>query len=114
MRSRGQKGIFLKLDFQKAYDRLDSDFPRLVMQRRGFDDRSCIWIMQLVRSGKTAININGDVGPFFSSSAGVKQGDPIPPYSSISPWTLWQTSWTKLGGSTTSRELLVLGIEAEF
>uniref|UniRef100_A0A452Y1Z4 Reverse transcriptase domain-containing protein n=1 Tax=Aegilops tauschii subsp. strangulata TaxID=200361 RepID=A0A452Y1Z4_AEGTS len=35
--------------------------------------------MQLVRSGKTAININGDVGPFFSSSAGVKQGDPISP-----------------------------------
>uniref|UniRef100_A0A453HU68 Reverse transcriptase domain-containing protein n=1 Tax=Aegilops tauschii subsp. strangulata TaxID=200361 RepID=A0A453HU68_AEGTS len=35
--------------------------------------------MQLVRSGNTAININGEVGPFFKSFAGVKQGDPISP-----------------------------------
>ena len=35
--------------------------------------------MQLVRSSKTAININGEVGPFFAASAGVKQGDPISP-----------------------------------
>ena len=79
VRSRGLKGVFLKLDFQKAYDRLDWDFLRLVMQRRGFEDRWCNWIMQLVRSDKTAININGEVGPFFLSSAGVKQGDPISP-----------------------------------
>ncbi|KAE8787303.1 retrotransposon protein [Hordeum vulgare] len=35
--------------------------------------------MQLVRSGSTAININGEVGPFFQASRGVKQGDPISP-----------------------------------
>ncbi|KAE8767428.1 hypothetical protein D1007_61195 [Hordeum vulgare] len=37
--SKGLKGVFLKLDFQKAYDRLDWSFLRLVMQRRGFDER---------------------------------------------------------------------------
>uniref|UniRef100_A0A452Y2A6 Reverse transcriptase domain-containing protein n=1 Tax=Aegilops tauschii subsp. strangulata TaxID=200361 RepID=A0A452Y2A6_AEGTS len=31
VRSHGQKGVFLKLDFQKAYNRLDWDFLRLVM-----------------------------------------------------------------------------------
>ncbi|KAE8781931.1 ABC transporter G family member 37 [Hordeum vulgare] len=35
--------------------------------------------MQLVRSGNTAFNINGEVGPFFQASGGVKQGDPISP-----------------------------------
>ncbi|KAE8797184.1 retrotransposon unclassified [Hordeum vulgare] len=30
--SKGLKGVFLKLDFQKAYDRLDWSFLRLVMQ----------------------------------------------------------------------------------
>ncbi|KAE8791512.1 ABC transporter G family member 37 [Hordeum vulgare] len=36
--------------------------------------------MQLVRSGKTVININDKVGPFFQASrGGVKQGDPISP-----------------------------------
>ena len=75
----GHKGVFLKLDFQKAYDRLDWSFLRLALQQRGFDDRWCSWIMQFFRSVRTAININGDVGPFFTSSAGVKQRDPISP-----------------------------------
>ncbi|KAE8771439.1 hypothetical protein D1007_56674 [Hordeum vulgare] len=68
--SKGLKGVFLKLNFQKAYDRLDWSFLRPVMQRRGFDERWCSCIMQLVRSGSTAININGEVGPFFRASTG--------------------------------------------
>uniref|UniRef100_A0A8I6X990 Reverse transcriptase domain-containing protein n=1 Tax=Hordeum vulgare subsp. vulgare TaxID=112509 RepID=A0A8I6X990_HORVV len=77
--SKGLKGVFLKLDIQKAYDRLDWSFLRLVMQRCVFDKRWCSWIMQLVRSGNMTININGEVGPFFQASMGVKQGDPISP-----------------------------------
>ncbi|KAE8821477.1 hypothetical protein D1007_00250 [Hordeum vulgare] len=77
--SKGLKGIFFKLDFQKAYDSLDWSFLRLVMQRCSFDERWCAWIMQLVRSGSTAINVNGGVEPFFQASRGVKQGDPISP-----------------------------------
>ncbi|XP_020193058.1 uncharacterized protein [Aegilops tauschii subsp. strangulata] len=55
---KGLKGVFLKLDFQKAYDHLDSSFLRLVMQRRGFDERWCSWIMQLVRSGSDSDIVN--------------------------------------------------------
>ena len=66
VRVHGHKVVFLKLDFQKAYDHLDWSFLRLALQRRGFDDRWCSWIMQLVRSGQTAININGEVRPFFN------------------------------------------------
>jgi hypothetical protein len=36
---RYQRGVFLKLDFQKAYDHLDWSFLRLALLRRGFDDR---------------------------------------------------------------------------
>ncbi|KAE8817709.1 hypothetical protein D1007_04569 [Hordeum vulgare] len=75
--SKGLKGVFLKLEFQKLYDRPGWSFLRLVMQRRGFDERWCSWIMQVVRSGNTTININGEVGPFFQASRGVKQGDPV-------------------------------------
>jgi hypothetical protein len=71
--------VFLKLDFQKAYDRLDWAFLRQALSRRGFDDRMISWIMQIVMSGNTAININGEVGPYFRSSCGVRQGDPISP-----------------------------------
>ena len=36
--------------------------------------------MQLVTSGRTAVNINGEVGPYFMTGQGVRQGDPISPF----------------------------------
>lgn len=76
---RHQRGVFIKLDFQKAYDRLDWAFLRQVLQRQGVDDCMIGWIMQIAMSGNTAININGEVGPYFKPSCGVRQGDPISP-----------------------------------
>ena len=36
--------------------------------------------MQLVSCGRTAVNINGDIGPFFPTLCGVRQGDPFSPF----------------------------------
>jgi hypothetical protein len=36
-------------------------------------------LMQLVRGGRTAINVNGEIGPFFRNARGVRQGDPLSP-----------------------------------
>jgi hypothetical protein len=33
--------------------------------------------MQFVMSGSTSINVNGEVGPYFRPSCGLRQGDPI-------------------------------------
>ena len=47
------------------------------MEKRGFDPYWIAQVMQLVMSGCTAVNINGEVGPYFPTAQGVRQGDPL-------------------------------------
>jgi hypothetical protein len=72
-------GILLKLDFEKAYDRVNWDFLSEVLHAKGFDPGVVHRLNQLVRNGKTAISINGEIGPFFRNQRGVRQGDPLSP-----------------------------------
>ena len=72
-------GVFLKLDFEKAYDWVNWDFLQSVLDRKGFDPVVIHRLMQLVSGGQTAININGEVGPYFRNVRGVSQGDPLSP-----------------------------------
>ena len=71
--------IVLKLDFEKAYDRVDWDFLREVLIRKGFSENWIYLVMQSVKNGHLAININGSQGPYFETSRGVRQGDPLSP-----------------------------------
>ena len=57
--------IILKLDFEKAYDRVSWKFLREVLSKKGFESGFIHRILQLVSGGQTAISINGEVGPFF-------------------------------------------------
>jgi hypothetical protein len=69
--------VLLKLDFEKAYDRVSWDFLREVLLRKGFELAFVHRIMQLVSGGQTAISINGEVCPYFRNKRGVRQGDPL-------------------------------------
>jgi hypothetical protein len=79
LRVKKLKGVLLKLDFEKAYDRVNWEFLREVLLRKGFLAGVVHRLMQLVVGGKTAININGEVGPYFRNARGVRQGDPLSP-----------------------------------
>ena len=65
--------------FEKAYDRVNWDFLREVLIRKGFDTGWVHRAMSLVSGGQTAIAINGEVGNFFRNGRGVRQGDPLSP-----------------------------------
>ncbi|XP_073355625.1 uncharacterized protein [Aegilops tauschii subsp. strangulata] len=78
--SKHLKAVFLKLDFHKAYDTVSWPFLRECLLRKGFNDRWVSRVMQMVSSGRTAVNINGEVGPFFPTSCGMCQGDPFSPF----------------------------------
>jgi hypothetical protein len=73
------RAVILKLDFEKAYDRVSWAFLRDVLIRKGFESGVVHRLMQLVTSGQTAISINGEIGPHFRNKRGVRQGDPISP-----------------------------------
>ena len=72
--------VFFKIDFHKAYDTVHWSFLREVLLKRGFDPHWVARVMQLVTSGRTAVNINGEIGPYFTPGQGVRQGDPISPF----------------------------------
>ena len=57
--------VFFKIDFHKAYDSVCWSFLREVKLKRGFDPYWVTRLMQLVTNGSTAININGEVEPYF-------------------------------------------------
>lgn len=77
---RKKNGIVLKLDFEKAYDKVNWDFLLECHKLRGFDDKWCKWIEQILHNGIVSVKINNIVGAYFQSHKGVRQGDPLSPF----------------------------------
>jgi Reverse transcriptase (RNA-dependent DNA polymerase) len=60
-----QKGILLKVDFEKAYDRVSWSFIKELLLSRGFGLLWTNWIMSLLEGAKTCINFNGRLTSYF-------------------------------------------------
>jgi hypothetical protein len=74
VRTKKLGGIFLKLDFEKAYDKVNWEFLRTVLSCNGYEPGVVHRLMLLVSGGKTDININGEIGPYFRMQ-GVSGGE---------------------------------------
>ncbi|XP_056690403.1 uncharacterized protein [Spinacia oleracea] len=78
---KGKSGWFaLKIDLEKAYDRLEWNFIRFCLARKGFDRNSTDLILNCIASPATSIIVNGKPSPSFKTTRGIRQGDPISPY----------------------------------
>ena len=44
-----------------------------------FPDKMINWGMKMVTGGKVAVKVNGEIGPFFKTHQGLRQGDSMSP-----------------------------------
>ncbi|RVW55071.1 LINE-1 reverse transcriptase-like [Vitis vinifera] len=77
---RKEKGLICKLDIEKAYDSISWDFLMKILRKLGFGSRWMEWIWWCISTAKFFVLVNGVPAGFFSSTKGLRQGDPLSPY----------------------------------
>ncbi|KAK9932560.1 hypothetical protein M0R45_019793 [Rubus argutus] len=70
----------IKIDMNKAYDRVEWDFLEATLHKMGFCQKWISLIMGCVKTVSFSIGINGKQGDFFQPTRGLRQGDPLSPY----------------------------------
>ncbi|XP_057251329.1 uncharacterized protein LOC130591670 [Beta vulgaris subsp. vulgaris] len=77
----GSEGwIAIKLDMEKAYDRLEWDYILVSLRKLGFCPQWIAWIKTCISTPSFSILVNGVPGDRFFPSRGIRQGDPLSPY----------------------------------
>jgi len=79
MHRKKNSGVILKLDFEKAYDKVKWPFLQQVLRMKGFSPTWYDWINQVTTKGTVGIKVNEDIGHYFQTRKGVRQGDPLSP-----------------------------------
>jgi hypothetical protein len=72
-------GLLLKLDLEKAYDHVNWEFLLHILQKCGFGEKWRDWIGFCISSVRYSMLVNDEPAGFFSSSRGIRQGDPLSP-----------------------------------
>ena len=60
-----QQGVVIKIDFEKAYDKINWQYLIDLMLSRGFDDKWVAWMKLWLVSSQSCITINGQLTPYF-------------------------------------------------
>ncbi len=71
--------VGIKVDFEKAYDRVNWKFLLKVLRWLGANQLWCGWIEQCIINAKIAVLVNGSPTKWIKTKRGLRQGDPLSP-----------------------------------
>jgi hypothetical protein len=74
-----EPGCIIKLDYEKAYDRVSWEFLFEILESRGFNSCWIRWIELIIKQGSVGVMLNGEDSKFFRTGKGLRQGDPLSP-----------------------------------
>lgn len=74
-----RQGVVLKLDFEKAYDKIEWSVVLDILAAWGFPNKWLAWIRDCITTAKASVLINGEHGNRILCRRGLRQGCPLSP-----------------------------------
>jgi len=72
-------GVVFKVDFEKAYDKVKWPFLQQALRMKDFDPTCRHQVDSFTQKGSVVIKVNDDIGHYFQTHKGLRQGDPMSP-----------------------------------
>jgi hypothetical protein len=73
-------GLFLLIDFEKAFDPISWNFLNNILKFFNFGESIQKWAKTFYNNIKSAVNQGGNLSEFFRIERRCRQGDPLSPY----------------------------------
>lgn len=80
IKKRRDKCMFLKVDFEKAFDSVSWKYLEYMLNWMGFHEKWIKWMRACVFSSSMSVLVNGSPTEDFEVSKGLRQGDPLSPF----------------------------------
>jgi hypothetical protein len=71
--------VIIKLDYEKAYDKVNLDFLMEILKTKGFSEKWIDWIGKVTKGGLVSVLVNGVESKTFKTDKGLRQGGSLVP-----------------------------------
>ena len=74
-----QDGVIFKIDFEKSCDNVKWSFLQRTLRMKEFSQKWCSWVEKFAQERNVNIKVNDQLGSYFQTRKGLRQGDPVSP-----------------------------------